>query len=261
MCDAFSNACTALKIKWYEEYTQNGDVETMADLEYPKIDTLYNRDGERFVNVSRLRRREFAMIKRWYITEKIHGTNTRITLFDNGEVVYGGRTDEAEMPQKLLDYLTEIFTPEKMKKVFWLPNKSVPKSVTIYGEGYGPGIVPGSGVYRSDVAFRLFDCLVKGDDGNWWLERHSLEDIAKKLGIKCVPLLGVIDFLPMCVEEVKRIFIDNRDRMTVVEDGGQVEFVSDGEGIIAKPYPELLFNRKGERIMWKLKIKDFERTV
>jgi hypothetical protein len=233
----------------------------MTGLEYPKIDTLYDRDGKRFVNVKRLslRRPEFGMIKRWSLTEKIHGMNTRITLFDNGEVVYGGKTDEAKMPSELLEYLKKIFTSEKMKSTFWLPNRRIPKSATMYGEGYGPGIVPGSGIYRSDVAFRLFDCLIIDEDNNWWLERYSLEDIARKLGIKCVPLLGVINFLPHSVDEIRQIFIDHRNRMVIVEDGGQVEFASEGEGVVAKTYPELLFNRKGERIMWKLKIKDFER--
>lgn len=233
----------------------------MSDLEYPKIDTLYDRNDRRFVDVKRLilRRPEFGMIKRWSLTEKIHGTNTRITLFDNGEIIYGGKTDEAQMSSELLEYLKKIFTQEKMKSVFWLPNKPIPKSATVYGEGYGPGIVPGSGIYRSDVAFRLFDCLVIDEGHNWWLERYSLEDIAKKVGIKCVPLLGVIKFLPHSAEEIMQIFIDHRDRMVVVEDGGQVEFASEGEGIIAKTYPELLFNRKGERVMWKLKIRDFER--
>jgi hypothetical protein len=233
----------------------------MTGLEYPKIDTLYDRDGKRFVDVKRLRLRrpEFGMIKRWSLTEKIHGMNTRITLFDNGEVVYGGKTDEAKMPSELLEYLKKIFTSEKMKSTFWLPNRRIPKSATMYGEGYGPGIVPGSGIYRSDVAFRLFDCLIIDEDNNWWLERYSLEDIARKLGIKCVPLLGVINFLPHSVDEIRQIFIDHRNRMVIVEDGGQVEFASEGEGVVAKTYPELLFNRKGERIMWKLKIKDFER--
>lgn len=231
----------------------------MAGLEYPKIDTLYNRDGEFFVNVNKLRKPEFGMIKRWYLTEKIHGTNTRITLFDNGVVVYGGKTDDAEIPPELFDYLKKTFTPEKMKSVLWLPNRRIPKSVTTYGEGYGPGIVPGSGIYRSDVAFRLFDCLVIDEDNNWWLERHSLEDIARKLGIKCVPVLGVIDFLPRSVEEIRQIFIDHWDRMVVIEDGGQAELVSEAEGIVAMSYPKLLFDRKGERLMWKLKIKDFKR--
>lgn len=233
----------------------------MANLEYPKIDTLYDRNSGHFIDAKRLRLRrpEFGMIKRWSLTEKIHGTNTRITLFENGEVVYGGRTDDAIMSSDLLEYLKKTFTSEKMKGVFWLPNKPIPKSATIYGEGYGPGIVPGSGIYRRDIAFRLFDCLVQAQDGDWWLERHNLEDIAKKLGIKCVPILGIIKSLPVSAEEIRNIFIGRRERMTVVEDEGQIEFASEGEGLVAKTYPELLFNRKGERVMWKLKIKDFEK--
>ncbi len=230
----------------------------MTDLEYPKIDTLYNRDGDRFVNINLLRRSEFGMIKRWSVTEKIHGRNARVTLFGNGEIIYGGRTDDAEMPPELLEYLRDTFTSEKMKMTFWLANKPTPKSATIYGEGYGPKMAPGSGIYRKDVSFRLFDCLVQSENGNWWLERHSLEDVARKLGIKCVPTLGIIDFLPVSAEEIKRIFMSHKNRLTVMEDGGQVEFVSKGEGIVARTYP-LLSNRKGERVMWKLKIKDFER--
>lgn len=232
----------------------------MSGLEYPKIDTLYDRKFERFVDVNRLRRPEFGNIKRWSVTEKIHGTNTRVTLFCNGEVLYGGRTDDAEMSPDLIEYLEKTFTPEKMKKTFWLPNEPIPKSATIYGEGYGPKIVPGSGIYRKDVSFRLFDCLVQSESGNWWLERKNLEDVARKLGIKCVPLLAIIDSLPVSVREIQHIFIDHRDRTVVVEDGGQVEFASKGEGIVARTEP-LLFNRRGERVMWKLKIKDFEKKT
>lgn len=226
----------------------------MARLEYPKIDTLYDRDG-RHIIVGKLRMQEFGNIKRWSITEKIHGTNTRVTLFDNCEVIYGGKTDDAIMPQELLEYLKKIFTPEKMKEIFWLPNKPIPKSATTYGEGYGPRIVPGSGAYRKDVSFRLFDCLVKGETGNWWLERKDLEDVAMKLGIKCVPILGIIDFLPVDSLQIEKMFLDNRNRLVAIEEDGMVDMKP--EGIVAKTEP-LLFNRKGERIMWKLKIKDFK---
>jgi hypothetical protein len=228
----------------------------MTDLEYTKIDTLYDRDGGHFVNVSKLRRPEFGNIKRWSITEKIHGRNTRVTLFDNGEVVYGGKTDDAEIPTELLEYLRETFTQEKMKMVFWLPDKPIPKSATIYGEGYGPGTVPGSGIYRSDVSFRLFDCLVKSEDENWWLERSNLEDIAGKLGIKCVPILGFIDFLPVNSREIENIFLVNTKKLVATEESGKVG--GKPEGIVATT-EEMLFNRKGERVMWKLKIKDFKK--
>jgi ATP-dependent RNA circularization protein (DNA/RNA ligase family) len=249
--------CVRIKTYIKIKMRRNGDIEIMADLEYPKIDTLYNRDGGYFVNVLKLRRPEFGNIKIWYLTEKIHGMNTRVTLLSNGKVIYGGKTDEAEMPPELIEYLKKTFTQEKMEDVFWLPDKPVPKSVTIYGEGYGPKMVPGSGIYRSDVSFRLFDCFVKSEDGNWWLERHNLEDIAEKLGIKCVPMLGIIDFLPVSIEEIERIFSDNIRKLVATEESGKVGTIP--EGIVAKTEPSL-FNRKGERVMWKLKIKDFKKT-
>lgn len=226
----------------------------MTGLEYPKIDTLYDRDGK-YIIVGKLRRQEFGNIKRWSITEKIHGTNTRVTLFDNGEVVYGGKTDNAIILPELLEYLKKTFTQEKMEATFWLPNEPIPKSATIYGEGYGPRIVPGSGAYRKDVSFRLFDCLVISE-GNWWLERKDLEDVAMKLGIKCVPILGIIDFLPVDRLQIENIFLDNRNRLVAIEEDGLVSMAP--EGIVAKT-DELLFNRKGERIIWKLKIKDFKK--
>src|SRR3989344_3990265 len=104
----------------------------MAGLKYPKIDTLYDRDGK-YVIVGKLRRQEFGNIKRWSITEKIHGTNTRVTLFDNGEVVYGGKTDDAIILPELIEYLKKTFTPEKMKAAFWIPDAPLPKSATTYG--------------------------------------------------------------------------------------------------------------------------------
>jgi len=225
----------------------------MAGFEYPKIDTLYDRDGK-YIIVGKLRRQEFGMIKRWSITEKIHGMNTRITLFASGQIMYGGKTDDAIMPSELLEYLKKMFTYDKMKETFWLPNKPIPKSVTIYGEGYGPKMVHGSGVYRKDVSFRSFDCLVISE-GSWWLERKDLEDVSRKLGIKCVPILGIIDFLPVDSLQIEKIFLDNRNRLVAIEEDGMVDMKP--EGIVAKTEP-LLFNRKGERVMWKLKIKDFK---
>lgn len=228
----------------------------MTGLEYPKIATLYMRDHNRFVNVGKLTRPEFGNIKRWSITEKIHGTNTRVTLYRNGTVAPGGKTDDAEIPDELLDYLTKMFTPEKMKATFWIDPADIPESATIYGEGYGPGIVPGSGAYRKDISFRLFDCLIIGKTGNWWLERDSLEDIARKLEIKCVPSLGTIDFLPVDAGEIKYMFITHRDELVSIEEDGLKDLIP--EGIIAKS-EQTLSNRKGERVMWKLKMKDFKK--
>ncbi len=227
----------------------------MVGTEYSKIETLYNRDDKRFIIIGELRRPEFGNIKRWSITEKLHGRNTRISLDNNGLVDYGGKTDEAEMPPELLEYLRNTFPLEKLKAALWLPNKPVPKLATIYGEAYGPGMVPGSGLYRKDISFRLFDCLID----IYWLERNNLEDVARKLDIKCVPLLGIIDFLPTNVNEIEYILEINKENLVATEEGGSESIRS--EGIVAKCVP-MLFYRKGEklgRVMWKLKIKDFKK--
>lgn len=227
----------------------------MAGTEYPKIDTLYDRDNEHFVDIRKLRRPEFGIIKRWSVTEKLNGRNVRVSLFNdglNGIIDYGGKSDEAEMPQELLEYLKKTFTLEKMKSAFWLDPLKIPQRVIIYGEGYGPKMTPGSGIYRKDVSFRLFDCIVN----TWWLERANLENVAEKLGIKCVPIIGIIEFLPTTSEGIKYLFKNNKNRLVAVEEGGMKDSIP--EGIVAKSEP-LLFNRKGERVMWKLKIKDFRK--
>lgn len=227
----------------------------MAGTEYSKIETLYDRDGKHFVIVGKLRRPEFGNIKRWSITEKLHGRNTRISLYDNGVVDYGGKTDEAEMPPELLEYLKNTFPVEKMKVALWLPNKPIPKQATIYGEAYGPGMVPGSGLYRKDISFRLFDCLIDV----YWLDRNNIEDVARKLGVKCVPLLGIIDFLPTNVQEIEYLLERNKQNLVAIEEGDSKSVRS--EGIVAKCEP-MVFYREGEKLkrtMWKLKIKDFKK--
>jgi len=231
----------------------------MSNLEYPKIDTLYDRDEKHAIMVEKLRRPEFELIKRFQITEKINGRNTRITLFDDGEVVFGGKTDNADIPSELIKYLIKTFTPEKMQNTFWGDPEKIPKSVTLYGEGYGAKMSSGSGIYRrgNDVSFRLFDCFIE----EWWLERENLEDIASKLEIKCVPIIATIDFLPKSASEIHELFYNVKDLLVASEEGNYSNTtlqLSPPEGIVAKTVP-LLFNRKGEKVMWKLKIKDFKK--
>ncbi len=76
-------------------------------MEYHKIETLFDRDGK-FV-VTRLRNPVYGQFKKWHVTEKIDGTNIRVTLTEEGKVVLGGRTDAAQIPADLIQYLYETF--------------------------------------------------------------------------------------------------------------------------------------------------------
>ena len=218
-------------------------------MKYPKIETLYNRSQETFkVIPSQLRRPEFALVNCWLITEKIDGTNLRIMLFPDGHVEYRGRTDKAQFHPNLTAYLERTFLPENLRLVFnQAEDNSWPMTI-IYGEGYGPKIQSG-GKYRDDIAMRIFDVKV----GEWWLNWDDVKEIATRFNVKTVPYLGLLKgFLPTHKDELLDIL--GSSIVTFLEKKSCVE--AEAEGIVARTDP-LLFNRRGNRVVWKLKFKDF----
>jgi hypothetical protein len=90
-------------------------------MEYHKIDTLFERDGKSVVT-EQLRNPVYGALRKWHVTEKINGTNIRVTLTEEGKVVLGGRTDATQIPADLIQYLYETFAAEKMRSALWLPD-------------------------------------------------------------------------------------------------------------------------------------------
>lgn len=223
-------------------------------MEYPKIDTLFKRDKD-FNLTSELRHPVVATINKWQVTEKIDGTNIRVMLSKEGLVTLGGRTDKAQLPMDLVEYLGRTFDTEKMKKVFWLPRSETltneeitPVSVILFCEGYGAGIQKGGGDYNKNKVVRLFDVLV---DEKWWLDWENICDVAEKLGIKTVPYLGEYS-LDEIIEQVKA----GGDSAVAEEEGKPRQ----AEGIVARTI-EPLFDKRGHRLILKLKTKDFKEIV
>jgi hypothetical protein len=214
---------------------------SMEMSEYPKTETLFNRDPKTFiVDESKMRLPEFGNVIMFRVTEKIDGTNLRVG-WDGKEVSFGGRTDKADMPKNLKEYLEKTFTKEKMAEIF----DSEKGDVVLFGEGYGATIQHG-GNYRKDVSFRLFDVRI----GHWWLEFQNILEIASKLGIKAVPSIGMMTR----VQAVN--YLKTKPKSLVsAEDGGNVQY--EMEGIVAKSEPLMLMRNGRDRVMWKLKIKDF----
>lgn len=208
---------------------------------YHKIQTIFKRDME---NKGKIIEGEFSLPEieylkdnDWVFTEKVDGTNIRI-MWNGENVVFGGKTDNAQIPIFLLYKLQELFEGTAKKKLF----KDVfgeEGQVCLYGEGYGNKIQKVGKRYNPEgVDFILFDVKI----GDWWLGRENVEDIANKFNIKVVPIIGegtINDMVKLCQKGFKSKLAD----LTA-------------EGIVAKPKEEL-FNRKGERIIIKLKHKDF----
>lgn len=230
---------------------------------YHKIDTIFKRDpatkhkGLIWGDYSNPAF-EFLKNNSWTFTEKVDGTNIRVILGPTDKagfseearvtigpsVTFGGRTEEAQLPKKLVATLQGRFlTLERRRQLA----EMFPQGAVLFGEGYGAGIQAVGKHYRPDQDFILFDVAAR-DGANtekwWWLERKAVELIAAQLGIPVVPIVGHGTLADM-VELVR---------------AGYASSLLDGrcppEGLVARPSVELA-DRAGRRIITKLKARDF----
>jgi ATP-dependent RNA circularization protein (DNA/RNA ligase family) len=205
--------------------------------EYHKIQTVFQRDmsnNGKSLLVGQWTMPEFEYLagNEWTFTEKVDGTNIRV-MFDGDKVSFGGKTDNAQIPAKLIERLRERFADQALLSSVFRDSE-----VCLYGEGYGAGIQTG-GSYRPDQDFVLFDVKI----GQWWLQRRDVEDVARKLSLDIVPIVGR-GTLHECIEKV---------RAGLVSEWGNFQ----AEGIVARPSTELV-SRSGQRIITKIKCRDFQ---
>lgn len=213
-------------------------------IEYPKIETLFNRDPTNMkrVVVGDLRDPAFGLVDSWLVTEKVDGTNVRIGL-DHDEdgnpfVQFGGRTGNAQMPMPLLNVLNETFPVAKVAAAF-----EPGVSAVLFGEGYGAKIQKAGGNYRPTPSFRLFDVRV-GE--LWWLNWDAVQDVADKIGIETVPVLGRNLTTKQAIAKVESFSV-----VAAVEGNNAVT----QEGVVCRTDP-LLLMRNCRRLVWKLKATD-----
>lgn len=207
--------------------------------EYHKIDTIFKRDPQ---NLKRIVEGDFSQDafaylvgNEWIFTEKVDGTNIRV-IVDDGRVRFGGKTDNASIPAKLIDCLRDRFLPQQSAMLDMFP-----EGACLYGEGYGAKIQSG-GNYRPDQDFVLFDVLI----GEWWLHRDAIEDIASKLGLDVVPIIGTGSLA---------------DAVSLTRAGFPSRWGSFiAEGIVARPAVELK-TRNGRRVITKIKHRDFDHSA
>lgn len=208
--------------------------------EYHKIQTIFKRDMQNNAKTLlegqwTLPEFEFLQNNTWVFTEKVDGTNIRV-MFNGEKITFGGKTDNAQIPATLGTRLNETFLP--LAPIF--AEVFSGGDVCLYGEGYGAKIQKGGGNYRPDQDFVLFDVKV----GDWWLQRADVEDVAAKLGLEIVPIIGE--------GTLHDAILWARRGITSIWGNFQAE------GIVARPKVELTA-RNGKRIITKIKCCDFSR--
>ena len=214
---------------------------------YCKINTLYKRDEKGKIILGDFSRPEFEYLHNlpWIAYEKIDGTNMSY-YWDGHTLEIHGKTENASIPPHLYKKMESLVTKEMMEKVFPLKydeaGNEIPMLVIIYGEGYGAKIQKGGGRYISnDVNFRVFDINID----NWWLELDDVKDICGKLNLEMAVPYG-----ELTIEEAEKMVIKGF-KSTISEDETLI-----AEGLVLRPKVQL-FNKRGERIMVKIKYCDY----
>jgi ATP-dependent RNA circularization protein (DNA/RNA ligase family) len=205
--------------------------------QYHKINTVFKRDQRGHIIYGEWSTPELKYLQNlsWEFTEKIDGTNIRV-MWDGANISFGGKTDRAEIQSGLIDTLKAKFDNQEARFADIFKDAT---EVCLYGEGFGNKIQKVGYLYDPDGNdFALFDVRV----GKWWLERQAVEQIADRLGIICVPFLGH-GTLNQAISYVKQERMSNFGKAPM-------------EGIVARPDVQL-FARTGERIIAKIKHKDF----
>lgn len=257
---------------------------------YQKINTLYKRDAKNVIMpYAEFTEPEFEYLRglKWRAEVKIDGTNMRIEVskcpivdIENTitdvcfKVEYKGKTDNAQIPPKLLKFMQEHFPEDKVlaglgleKQISrnkWVEHKwtfddgvtpnyeAIPDLYTIYGEGYGNGIQKGGNYIKDGVDFRVFDVKVtcKYHKGNMkvdeiYLNTDARNDIANKIGANIVPFYAYLT-IDEAIDIVRNGIItglwDNPDYIE--------------EGLVLRTDCGLL-NKQGKRLIVKIKTEDF----
>jgi hypothetical protein len=244
---------------------------------YHKIQTLFKRHldgpkkGKMIKGAWTTPALEDRAGNKWEFTEKVDGTNIRIGFstsspFDRTDfggltqVKFGGRTNNAVIPTPLQRHLEETFFDD-----LFMDNKL--NDIVLFGEGYGPKIQNGGKYFDQKFVmdpevgldkkhkFVLFDVKI----GDTWLERHNVDDIARKLGIEHVPTIGH-GTLHEAIEIVSTgITFESSGGIKRWGRGGLKSAWGDfeAEGIVARTATPL-FDRRGERMITKIKAVDFK---
>lgn len=206
--------------------------------EYHKIETIFKRDDTTHkLNEHSYRNETVEFLKdiEWEFTEKIDGTNIRI-YWDGHKVQYFGRTDKAQIPSNLMNFLLSKFGGNVIEEMF--EQTFGEKEVTLIGEGYGAKIQNG-GNYRSDNSFALFDVIVD----EVYLNRDGVKSIAAIFNLETAPV----------------VFNGNLQKGIdwVKTKPNSLIGTAKSEGLVARPKIELK-DKLGNRIIVKIKVCDFE---
>lgn len=220
--------------------------------EYQKIDNPFKRDTSTHRVTEGLWSSpalEFTADCPWEFTEKVDGTNIRVTYpNEQGGITVQGKTDRAQLKQDLIEAVHASFNLDTLREK--CASATVEEPIIFYGEGYGPGIQAVGTRYAPTKRFICFDVRV----GRFWLRRGDVLGLGGALGFEVVPVV---------IEGTIRdaiAYVRGQPASLVARLNWQPELPKlfcPLEGVVGRPKGCDLFDRMGGRLIVKVKARDF----
>jgi len=229
---------------------------------YEKTVNLYQRFTEKpnigKYDTSKLYLPTLGLVKpeAWTFTEKIDGTNIRIVLsWKDADLAtrIEGRKENSQIPADLIATVLEM-TNNRRKKLLEQMPQDPDAGITLYGEGYGPGIQKDGGAYRTDKGFVLFDVAKwysTGDEfSQYYLPRTGVEMFGEECRLTVAPRVFPGLGLGQVTKRVREGFPSSLAQFK----GGERQ----AEGIIGSAEGLYHFHDGAvRRLKFKLKTQDF----
>lgn len=180
---------------------------------------------------------EYLSKNLWAYKRKLNGENMRV-LWNGEQAIWNGKTNDFQTNDETTEYMNATFVEEIFEEKFGRE-----KQVLFFGERMAPDS-QGNELKLEKVEFVLFDVKI----GDTWLEPENLRAVAKYFNIRTC-----YDF--MRAKDEKKNYIDTLENLINAVTRGDFK---EWEGIVASPVIGL-YNRKGERLICKIKNHDYLR--
>ena len=181
----------------------------------------------------------YLMRNKWAYKRKLDGENMRV-MWDGERAIWNGKSDDFTCNEETTEMMNRIFQEEIFEEKFGRE-----KTVLLFGERMGPKC-QGNELELLESTFVLFDVKI----GDTWLEPKNIVSIAKYFNVP-----SCYDYMSGGTEAVLDGdgYVDTL--ISLIKKMSEGKF-SKWEGIVA--IPEVgLFSRKGERLIVKIKNKDY----
>lgn len=183
----------------------------------------------------------------WVVRRKLDGANIRIQ-WDGEQALWNGKTNNFQCGANLTEYMNNTFLEEIFEEKFGRD-----ANVVIFGEHMGPKVQGNELKLEKDQVF-VYDVNING----FWQPKETVREIAGYFGcFTCYDEMWIHNCFNDGISVSDSPALEKQTLRRIIT-GVAAGTYKEWEGIVATPEVECR-NQKGERVIVKVKTKDYYR--